>query len=224
MKITIIHGQDTTASRNRFKKIVQAVRARGWEVSGVILGKLSLEEQLTTNSLFSGESLFVIDNIKKLAKKDLEWVSKNHQGYEGNLLSWYEGDIPAMGLKMWPKEARVEKFDLPKELFVFLESLYPGNSRSSLKLFHSLLGHEHEQFIFIMVARHFRDLYWVTQDKDSMGAPPWRAGKLERQAERFTVGQIKKVINLLAACDIATKTSKQSLIQSLDLIIVSQLK
>lgn len=224
MKITLIHGEDTTTSRDRFKKIIQTVRSRGWEVAGISPGKLSLQEQLTTNSLFSKESLFVIDNLKKFGKKDLEWISKSHHFYDGNLLSWHEGDIPAASLRTWPKGVRFEKFDLPQELFIFLEALYPGNSNASLKLFHSLLARQHEQFIFTMMARHFRDLYWVSRDKGSMEIPTWRAEKLARQAQKFESGQIKKIINLLAACDVATKTSRQSLTRSLDLVISSQLK
>jgi len=225
MKITLIHGEDIIRSRERFGTIISAIKKRGWEVSRTPLNPgESLAGFVRTGFLFASESLFVIDDIKKIKKKDLDWLHKNHAAFDVNLLIYANGEASRAFIGGLPKNSRIESFDLPRELFLFLESLFPGNSANALKLFHSLLKENSAAFIFTMMARQFRDMYWVSKDSNSIGYPAWRIAKLKSQVAKFKPGQIEKTLEDFSEIDIKNKTSNFLLEDLLDLVILTELE
>jgi DNA polymerase III delta subunit len=105
-----------------------------------------------------------------------------------------------------------------------LDGLYPGNSEKSIKQFHKLIEKEPPEFIFTLIAKLFRDLYWVKVDALSIPYPSWRVGKLKPQASKFTIEELKNLIDKLADIDIKVKTSKTDLLSALDLLIIKNLQ
>lgn len=224
MKITLIHGDNQVAARDRFLKIVETIKARGWDVV-VINSTTKLADQLTSNSLFSDNILFVRENnVDKISPEDFTWMSKNFTGYNINLLLYHKGNLAKTVVNKFPKETKVENYDLPKELFKFLEIIYPGNSQEVLKFFHNLIKTEAVELIFTMLARQVKDLYWIMMDEKSTGYPSWRIGKLKSQAKRFTQKQLESFINELSEIDIKTKTSQGQLTHLLDFLFVKTLE
>ncbi|MFH1863787.1 MAG: hypothetical protein ABIJ85_02685, partial [bacterium] len=135
-----------------------------------------------------------------------------------------DGYIPAHILKELPKADKTEEFKLPKILFTMLESIYPGNVKRVLTLFHQTIENNPPEFVFALIARLFRDLYWVKTDPNSIPYPSWRVGKLKSQSVKFKEETIKEIINRLAKLDIEVKTSKANMISSLDLLIIKHLE
>ena len=58
----------------------------------------------------------------------------------------------------------------------------------------------------------------------SIPYPSWRVGKLKSQASKFTIEQLKYLIEKLSEIDIKVKTSKADLTNELDLLIIKQLE
>lgn len=224
MKITVLYGNYTTAARNRYLVIVDALKKRGWEIVSVEADKRSISEKLTTNSLFGGEQLFTIENANQLDAATLKWLADYSPQVQGNILIYHEGEIPKKALDILKKNAKLERFDLPKTIFVFLDSITPHNASTSIKLLHKVVENEPVELVFSLIASLFRDLYWVKADPKSLKLPSWRAQKLSRQASKFSVEQIKKIINQLAEIDIKVKTSQAELLPSLDLLLASELQ
>lgn len=212
MKIIILHGDDTAKSYDRLTKFIDTAKARSWEIV--------TNEFPNTPSLFGAERLIVYRDYKLLTKQDV----KNFDRFDGTLVIYHEGVIPLTFLKSLPKDTKIESFELPKILFTFLESFYPGNSKRSIQLLHQLVKTDAVELVFFMLCRHIRDLYWITIDPTSSQFPSWRAGKLKTQASKFTVGQLQRLISLFSDIDISVKTSKTDLLTSLDFLIVKQLK
>lgn len=218
MKIIVLHGDDTAKSYERLTKFIDTAKKRGWEIV--------TNEFPNTPSLFGIDRLIVYRDYKLITKQDI----KNFDRFGGTLVVYHEGVIPVTFLKSLPKDTKVESFELPKILFIFLESFYPGNSVQCLKLLHQLVKTQAVELIMFMFARHLRDLYWVTIDPTSSQFPSWRAGKLKSQASKFKINNrdplqnLELIINNLSEIDIAVKTSKADLLSSLDLMIVKQLK
>ncbi len=223
MKIIILHGDDTSKSYDRLKKFIEAARERSWEVSFLDESSTSIPENLSASSLFDAERFFILRDIKKLGKSELTWINKKYKDFPGNLIIFHEGTLNQSFFKSLP-EPKIEEFKLPKLIWVFLESFHPLGASVSVRLFHKIIETEPVEMVFTLIARQFRDLYWIKTDAGSVGFPSWKAGKLKSQASKFSSGKLKEIINLLADIDIKVKTGKADLISSLDLFILKHLE
>lgn len=224
MKIILIHGDDEKKLYGRLQKFVIVAKERGWELAHLDESENSIREQLNTSSLFSSNRFFILKEISKLGKKELEWLSKNYENLDGTLIIYHEGIIPAGFLKALPKETKIEEFKLPVLLWNFLDGLYPGNYTHEVLALHKIIEKQPVEFIFSLIAKHFRDLYWVAVDPVSTGFPFWKLGKIKSQASRFTVSQLQQFIASLSEIDVKVKTSKANLTDELDLLIIKQLE
>lgn len=219
MKIIVLHGSDTTKSYDRLTKFVETAKKRGWEIL--------YDEFPNTPSLFGTDRLIIYRDFSLLSKQDI----KNFNKFDGTLVIYNEGLLPATFLKQMPADLpagrqalKLEKFEVPKILFTFLESFYPGNSKRAITLLHDLVKTEAVEMVFFMLCRHLRDLYWITIDQKNPQFPSWRASKLKSQASKFTIENLKLIISEFSEIDINVKTSKAELLSSLDLMILKQLK
>lgn len=225
MKIVFIHGEDLQKARERFYQIIEYVKNKSREVKNITLDQsLGLTEVLTGQSLFEEDTLYTVSETKKIPLKKITWLFKNSNKFSKDILFLYEGIAPASILKLLPKSSKLEKYDLPKIIFKFLESFYPKNSKEVLTLLNKLAESEALEFVFALLAKHLRDLYWVLLESDLPDYPSWRIAKLKSQAKKFSQSSLVKIIDLLAEIDIKVKTSQTSLKESLDLVIISKLE
>jgi hypothetical protein len=207
MNIKVLHGQNIPVSWRRYQEILKSARNKGFKT-------LTLAEESQGNSLFEEKILFTLENPKILA------LPKSIK----NLIIWNEGDLPVSFLKKLPGSTQVEKFDIPKTIFKFLDSLGTQNTKNSLFLLHQLLKKESPEFVFILLARHLRDLYWAKISPENLPYPAWRKNKLENQAERFSKEGLEKKINFLAQADVQSKSGGKSLDFWLDLALIDRLE
>lgn len=225
MKVILLHGDHSLDSYNRLQKLIQVAKGRSWEIIKIgIKDNFSLPEKLTVANLFEKERFYVIENLTKIKKSDLEWFKKNIDRLSGTTIIHCNNTIGNNLLKLLPKVSTTEEYKLPKLIFKFLESFYPGNLNNSIRLLHEVVDNEAPEFVFNLLSRHLRDLYWVTLDKDSLSYPGWRISKLSQQAKRFPKGKIKELIKMFAEIDVKVKTSKANIIDSLDFTIASELE
>lgn len=132
MKIIVLHGDDTTKSYARLTKFTDSAKSRNWEI---------LYDQVTpTVSLFGLERLIIL--------KDYELFSLKTK-FNGTLVIYHESVLPAPFLKTLPKEAKVEKYDLPQLLWGFL-------NKPTIQVFHKVIESEAPEFVFIMLYRHLK--------------------------------------------------------------------
>ena len=212
MKIIVLHGDDTEKSYERLMKFVESAKKRNWEIL--------TNEFPNTPSLFGSDRLIIYRDFRLLTTRDI----KNFDRFDGTLVIYHTGILPQTFLKLMPKDFKMEKFELPKILFTFLESFYPGNFNRSLKLLHDLTESSAIELTFFMLARHLKDLYWVSIDPATTAYLSLRLSKLKSQASKFGIDKLKQIISDLADIDIKVKTSKADLLTDLDLLMVKQLK
>ena len=224
MKIIVLHGDDEKRRYERFTKFIETAKSRSWEVTYLDELQLPIQEQLSSSSLFGAERFFILRDFKKLGKKVLVWIGKNIKNLPGNLIIYHEGYIPQTVLKSLPGGSKIEEFKLPVLLWNFLDSIYPGNSIKVVKQFHKLIEKEAPEFIFTLIAKLMRDLYWVKKNPETLPYPDWRVGKLKGQSSKFSVDELKHLIEKLTEIDILVKTSKSDLVTELDLLIIKQLE
>ncbi len=224
MKIIVLHGDDERKIYERLQKFLGVARERGWEVSYIDEAPNSIQEQLSATSLFSKNRFFILKDTSKLGKKELEWLNQNYDNLEGTLIIYHEGAVSTTFLKSLPKDSKNEEFKLPVLLWNFLEGLTPGSSEKSIKQFHRIIEHEAPEFVITLLAKLFRDLYWVKTDPSTMPYPTWRTQKLKAQASHYEGEKLQKIINILSEIDVKVKTSKANITDELDLLIIKQLE
>ena len=225
MKIIVLHGDNYLSSYKRKNNFINVAKKREMQVKKLLTGnKLSISEEITQNTLFDGDILYILDNYFDLNKKDISWLEKQSQNYEGNLVLYSNKALRETIFKNFPKPLVFEEFKLPRQIFKFLESFYPGNSEAALAILHSMQNLENINFIFVMLSRHLKDLYFVKETPSKIPYPSWRVSKLENQSSKFTAVKIKEIVHEMALIDVLVKTSSSKISDHLDLLIVKQLK
>jgi DNA polymerase III delta subunit len=225
MRVILIHGDHTLDSYQRLRKFIEEAKTRNWDVVRIDCSAVvSLAEEVSRSSLFQKEQFFVVENLDKVRKKDLAWLKKNIVNLPGTLVFFHQGVIKRDLLQSLPKPDKIEEFKLPRLIFKFLEAFYPGNEKSCLQLFHQVMKTEPHEFVFALLARHLRDLYWLKIDINALSYPHWRLSRLKAQSTRFSKSLLKGIIRDLAEIDVKTKTSKATCTDALDFLIASKLE
>lgn len=224
MQIIILHGEDVNKSYERLKKFIETAKSRSWEVAYLGESSQKILDELSAVSLFGSERFFILKDYKKLTKKDTDWIKKNKDSALGNLIIYHENILPALFIKSLPDDSKIEEYKLPKLLWNFLEHIYPKNARVVLGELHKLIEKEPVEFIFTLIAKQLRDLYWVKIDPASTGFPSWKISKLKSQSSRFSESLLEELIAELAEIDVKVKTGKADIVSSLDLLIIKRLE
>lgn len=217
MKIVVISGEDQKKARERYAQIISGVKKKNWEVVPYS------RDLIVSTGLFMTDILYSLDGIKTASLDDFKWLSRNADKYDGSLLIYVDGKLPALVRKALPKSTEFETFDTPELIWKFLDSFYPGNAKEALELFEELINTEAFELISFMLGRHLRDLYWVTEGGKGMNLPGWRAGKLKAQAAKFTKVKLRDTIYAIADIDIKSKTSDFDSRLGMEMMIVEKL-
>lgn len=218
MKTVIISGEDTQKARKRYGDIIAKMSARAAQTVPVKAGAGDVMRVVAGGNLFAEEQLFTIDNGKDLSAEEIAYISSIDTDSPGNILIFVTGATPQALVKGLPN-AVYETFAVPKDLFPFLESLYPGNAKAALSLYTRLAHSEAPELIIAMILRHLRDLWWVTVDPKSTGYPDWRQGKLSRQAQKYKGEALHTFYESLVNLDLAVKKGEDTLETSLDFVL-----
>ena len=211
MKIIVLHGDYTTKLYERLSKFIEVAKKRGWEIVN--------DEISQTPSLFNIEKLTILRKYTFLSKKDLPNILKT----PGILVIYNEGVIPQAFLKTLPKETKsghtvvIEEFKLPKLIWNFLDNI-------SVKLLHEVIKTEPIEFVFSVLAKRFRDLYWIQVSPKTLPYQSWQLSRLKSQSKKYTTREVVQIINKLSEIDIKVKTSKADLISELDLLLIKSLE
>ncbi len=225
MKITFIHGENTVESRNRLSSITSTLKKRGWDVVELTKDKdKSLSNAVSTSQgLFTINTLFVVENAKEYSPSELEKLSKMKSS-SSNILLYYAGLAPQKIIKSLPDNIHIEHYDPPRTIFNFLDTIAPGNAKKVLKGLDRELERGPIELVFALLAKHFRDLYWIKVAPETYSAQSWKRSKVLKQSKLFTEDRLKNILEELAKADIDAKTSILPLRTSLDLIITKELE
>ncbi|OGM28259.1 hypothetical protein A2962_00020 [Candidatus Woesebacteria bacterium RIFCSPLOWO2_01_FULL_39_61] len=224
MKIIILHGDDVIGSYDRLAKFIEIAKLRNWETYKIGDGNLTLTEALSSGSLFQKEKLIILENVSLINKITSDWINKEADNLDATLVIYNQGIVDLKLIKSLPKNTKVEEFKLKSYIWNFLDSFYPGNVKNVLLLLNEVVKKDPVEFLFTLLVRHLRDLYWLKIDPKALNYPSWRLSKLKRQASRFSEKVLKSIIADLADADIKSKTSQVDLKDSLDFLIATKLE
>lgn len=224
MKIIVLHGDNSFESYLRLQKFIDSGKGRNWEIIRIVTPTADIAEILSSTSLFTKKRLVTIEDPKFLTKRVVDWLKKKGKNLDLTLILYSKSTLTKTFLNSLPVIEKVEEFKLPKLIWSFLDSFYPGNGRNCLLILHKLSPSEPLEFVFTLLAKTLRDLYWVKIDPKGVTLPSWRLQKLMSQSHKFTEKELKDIIADLAEIDIKTKTSQAELASELDFLIASKLE
>ncbi len=224
MNLIILHGENEVSARERLFSFVSEAKRRGWAVEKIKEGE-SVSEKLSLVNLYFLKTLFVVENYRLMKKKDFIFLNKFFEKSDKVLVICGFGEnIPQSVLEKFPKSAKIEIFNYPKVVFDFLDNILPGNFEKVLRLLHEVLKRNPPELVFHLFFTRVWDLYWVKTDPSTIPYYSKRVYYLEKQASRFTQGELKEILDCLADIDIEAKMSTLGIDYYLDLLIFKYLQ
>lgn len=142
MKIIILHGDDTAASYERLTRFIDEAKKRRWEII--------YDDLAVTPSLFGSPRLAVVRDLKVFKPKSIKALDK----IPGTLVVYNEGVLAASYLKIFVNNAKVERFDIPKIIWKFLD-------KPSVKLLHEVVKKEPIELVFHLFAKRLRRTKYI---------------------------------------------------------------
>src|SRR5258708_1044873 len=103
MRISLIHGEDTAKAYNRFRELVDASKAKDFEII-----QINDLKDVVSQSLFDNKIVFTLEKPDKVKLNGWKWLKENASKYNSNLLIYYDGVLPAGALKTLPENAKIE--------------------------------------------------------------------------------------------------------------------
>ena len=199
MKIIILHGTDVSKSYARLASFITEAKKRSWEIINDVVED--------TPSLFGTEKLIIIRKYQLLTAKDLNVIKDT----PGTLVIYSEGDIPQKFISSLSKVDKLEKYELPKIVWGFLDRL-------DLLSYYKVIEAEPVEFVFSLIASRLKEMYLAK--KNLLNLPIWRISKLNKQSDKYNLDQIVDSISNLSQIDIQAKTGQQDLQTGLLLFMI----
>lgn len=217
--ITIIHGDSTDESRERFLKIKTTFQNLH-SLTGQNITRDDLLNFFSGGNLFYEEKNLTIENLfsKNKAGKNLDELIAilNENEKKSNIIMWEEKEVAQKNLNLFPK-ASIQIFKIPKLIFNFLDNIKPGKGKDLVVVFHRVLENTPVEIVLYMTVRHLRFLIAVTSGDKSdtieelAKIAPWQEEKLERQAAFFERDKLINFYHKLYKIDLSGKTGVLSM-------------
>jgi hypothetical protein len=227
--ITIIYGTNIAASRKYFADFKQNTPdALTFEGQKITMSDLT--QAFESQGLFGGESQVFIEELlsKRKTSKELEQITSylEKQSEQNTIVLWESKELTPKQISLFGKPT-VKKFDIPKEVFAFLDNLLPGNAKQTITLFHNVLNAEEPEFVFFMIVRQFRMMLAILsegeQQIDEIKRLTWQKSKLIKQASAFGKNKLLAHYSQLFIIESGIKTGQLpgNLEQSIDMFLLS---
>lgn len=224
MNLLLIHGAHYIKSHEKLMELINKAKEKKWDIERYEGNNLSYIKDIIQNqSLFKNKKLIIFKDCDFIDKNVLNYLSK----YENNdiiTILYFKDRVGDSLLKNRGIFKEIYEYEIEKHIFKFLDSFYPKNASNCLKLLNMTLENENLEFIFYLLSKHVKDLIWVKKEPSTIPYPSWRVSKLENQANKFTLFNLKEILKILSDIDISVKTSKANLKDSLDLLIITKLE
>jgi hypothetical protein len=228
--IALIHGEDTTASRDKLAEFKKKYHdAELLTLDGKNLTLSTLVNSFDTTSLFQLKKILIIEKFftgvfSKEKTTVLKYIVDN-QKTGADVVFWEDKKLDKTQLKKLGADAKILVFDLPQLLFKFLDSIGISSPVTLLNQFHQLQKQKESELIFVMILRQVRNLI-IAKDLGLKGfgtMPGWQAGKFIQQAGTKTLDDLISWYRRLLRIDYQIKTGQTpfSVDALLDLFFIS---
>lgn len=214
-RMIILHGDNQIASRQFYLDAKSRAVASGRtivELVGSTLDQADMTAHLQTSSLWGQTASLFVDNFftSRPSDRKKQLTAFFLSQVQSDITIWENQDVSA-SLKSFPPSVS-KKFDLPKHIFTFLDTL----SLVSLQL---ALSQSDPEFIFSLLVTHVQRLIQATEGLLTL--PAWQTQKYTTQSQRLTRPKLLQLHSALLAIDYQQKSgaAPTSLASALELTI-----
>lgn len=209
--LTIICGEDSISSRNYFTDQQKLLKEKDFEIVNVDYHQvLDLDETGSSeSSLFTSKRAYFTNSLnKKVFKKMSERNEKKIKAIifskEVQVFDWEE-EISARDLKSI-KGIIIKEFKPNQNIFKLLDSCYPGNLKTFISTLNIVSESTEDIFIFIMLARHMRNILITKMGEKVPKLMSWQIAKLSNQAKYWKLENLINFYQGLHRIDVNSKT------------------
>ncbi|OGK17056.1 hypothetical protein A2774_01350 [Candidatus Roizmanbacteria bacterium RIFCSPHIGHO2_01_FULL_39_12c] len=208
--LTIICGEDTVGSRNYYNQLKKEYLIQGIEIREInYQDVVKLSQWLAeSRSLFGDKRIFFTSRLNKQFRKDnklfLQELQKLAKLKDVLVIDWEE--ISAWELKL-KKLGQIKEFKADRTIFKLLGLALPGKRQVFINYLNYLDKTLSENFIFIMLVRHARNLILISQGITPAKVQTWQKYKLEAQASAWKKENLINFYQALFKIEIGMKTS-----------------
>lgn len=228
--LTIICGEDSIASRNYFLDQQKIFAEKGYEIVTVDYRLvLELDEsEASSASLFTQKRVYFTNSLNKKVLKKLNVKTEKKikdiiVSKEIQLFDWEE-ETSARDLKSI-KGIVIKELKPNQTIFKLLDSCYPSNLKTFINSLNILSESTEDIFIFIMLARHMRNVLITKLGERLPKLQSWQIAKLSHQAKYWKLENLINFYQGLHRIDVNLKTSSPySTKKSLDILACYYLK
>ena len=185
--LTIICGEDSITSRNYYSSLKKNYQDKDFQVIEIPSSELENIPSWMgeSRSLFKENKVFFTVNVNKRVSRKLNLkinkvVDQIIKDKTIEVVDWEE-EISSRSLK-FPKGVTVKEFKPSQNIFKLQDALYPGNLKSFLSILNQLTETVDENFVFIMLIRHLKNLLLVKTGQSNSKLQSWQIAKLRNQA------------------------------------------
>ncbi|MFA6532666.1 MAG: hypothetical protein WCT22_01555 [Patescibacteria group bacterium] len=223
--LTIICGEDSIASRNYFTDQQKLLKEKDFEIVNVDYHQvLELDETGDSEtSLFASKRAYFTQGLnkkvfKKMSDRNEKKIKAIINSKDVQVYDWEE-ETSARDLKSI-KGIIIKEFKPDKNIFKLLDSCYPGNLKTFIDTLNTLSESTEDIFIFIMLARHMRNILITKTGEKIPKLMSWQIGKLANQAKYWELQNLINFYQGLHRIDVNSKTNGTpfSVKKSLDIL------
>lgn len=225
--ITIIHGDDIENSRNYLNTLKQSlVNLNILDGDGLIYD--TFFQTLSNSQLFTEDITTIVENFfskNKVGNEDYKKIANFINSEKKLNLIFWESQELTKSQQSLIKNSTLKLFSYPKNIFLFLDNLRPGNNKFLFSLIQGLRKSTDEEIILFMMIRQFRLLISMRNNTsknidENKKLLPWQISKLKRQLSYFDDSIVEYYSNLFEI-DLGQKTGKfpYSLDKSIDFFL-----
>lgn len=152
--ITLLHGENTTASRKKLEEIKAGFTGEIVVLDGKTVTETEFVQATQSQSMFDQKRLVVVEGIPSFEIKNLE----------EEVVFWENKKIANSESLKSLKSLKVEEFKTPAIIFKLTDSLRPGNGKGAVRVFRECLVTLDAEYIFLMIVWAYRQ----KKDKDKL--------------------------------------------------------
>lgn len=211
--LTIICGEDSISSRNYFTDQQKILSEKEFSIVNIDYHQvLELDETgASESSLFATKRAYFTNSLnkkvfKKMSERNEKKIKAIITSKEIQVFDWEE-ETSARDLKSI-KGVIVKEFKPSQNIFKLLDSCYPGNLRTFINSLNILSESTEDIFIFIMLARHIRNILIIKQGERLPKLMSWQIAKLSNQAKYWKLENLINFYQGLHRIDVNSKTGR----------------
>jgi len=229
--LTIVCGEDSVESRRYYTDLQRTLKEKDFEIVNVDYHQvLELDETGSSeSSLFASKRAYFTQNLnkkvfKKMSEKNENKINAIIASKEIQVYDWEE-ESQAREIKVI-KGLLIKEFKPNQTIFKLLDSCYPGNFKAFITTLNTLAESTEDIFIFIMLARHMRNILSVKLGEKIPKLASWQLGKLANQAKYWDEKNLINFYQGLHRIDVNSKTNGTpfSVKKALDILACYYLK